>query len=108
MTRDLLPGFFGPSVKPLGDDLFQVTFAYRPKKTAEAVFLAGSFNDWKPSAHKMDGPDQKGRFSARLKLKKGRYEYKFVLDGETWQADPENVLRTVPYQNSVLHIGADP
>ncbi len=108
LTRDLLPGFFGPKVKPLGDDLFEVTFTYQPKKAAEAVYLAGSFNHWKPTAHEMEGPDQQGRYTTRLKLKQGRYEYKFVLDGQTWETDPENVLRTGPYQNSVLHVGVEP
>jgi hypothetical protein len=107
LTRDLLPSFFGPDVKPVGDDLFEVTFTYQPKERAEAVYLAGSFNNWKPTAHKMDGPDQQGRYTARLKLKKGRYEYKFVLDGETWQPDPENILQTGSDQKSVLHVGAE-
>lgn len=108
LTSDLLPGFFGPSVKPLGDELFEVTFAYRPKKTAEAVYLTGSFNNWTPTARKMDGPDQEGRFTTRLRLKKGTYEYKFVLNGQTWETDPQNVLQTGPYRNSVLHVGIKP
>ncbi|MHC4402442.1 MAG: PDZ domain-containing protein, partial [Planctomycetota bacterium] len=55
LTRDLLPGFFGPRVEPLPDDLFEVTFTYQPQKPAEAVYLAGSFNDWNKTAHKMEG-----------------------------------------------------
>jgi serine protease Do len=94
-----------PKLKPLGDGLFEVTFTYVPKTEVEAVYLAGSFNEWKPTAHKMDGPDREGRFSTRLKLKEGRYEYKFVLDGRTWTADPENVLQAGLYHNSVLHVG---
>ncbi|MHC4403203.1 MAG: glycogen-binding domain-containing protein [Planctomycetota bacterium] len=85
-----------------------MTFTYQPKKQAEAVYLAGSFNNWKPTAHKMDGPDQQGRYTTRLKVKKGRYEYKFVLDGQSWQIDPENLLQTGPYQNSVFYVGAEP
>ncbi|MHC4399983.1 MAG: PDZ domain-containing protein [Planctomycetota bacterium] len=108
LTSDLLPGLFGPKVKPLGDDLFEVTFTYQPKKPAEAVYLAGSFNNWKPTAHKMEGPDQQGRYTTRLELKNGRYEYKFVLDGQTWQTDPENLLQTGPYQNSVFHVVGEP
>jgi hypothetical protein len=107
LTSELLSNLFGPKMKPLGEDLFEVTFSYQPKKPAEAVYLAGSFNDWKPTAHKMDGPDQQGRYTTRLKLKKGRYEYKFVLDGQTWQTDPENVLQTGFYRNSVFHVGAE-
>ncbi|MHC4406820.1 MAG: PDZ domain-containing protein, partial [Planctomycetota bacterium] len=55
LTSDLLPGFFGPKVEPLSDDLFEVTFTYQPQKPAEAVYLAGSFNDWNKTAHKMEG-----------------------------------------------------
>jgi hypothetical protein len=47
------------------------------------------------------------RFTTRLKLKKLRYEYKFVLDGQTWQTDPENVLQTGPYRNSVFDVGVE-
>lgn len=108
LTRDLLPGLLGPRVKPLGEDLFEVSFAYQPKKPVGAVYLAGSFNDWKPTAHKMEGPDQEGRFTTKLKLNKGTYEYKFVLDGQTWQTDPENVLQTGSDRNSVFHVGAEP
>ena len=56
----------------------------------------------------MEGPDREGRFTTRLELKQGKYEYKFVLDGETWETDPENVLQTGPYHNSVLHVGVEP
>ena len=98
----------GPPAKPLGDDQFEVPFSYRPGRKAQAVYLAGSFNNWNPAAHKMDGPDHEGRFSTRLKLKKGTYEYKFVLDGQNWETDPNNVWQTGPYQNSLLHVGVCP
>ncbi len=108
LPAELFTARSGPPVRPVGDGLFEVTFTYQPNKPAEAVYLAGSFNHWKPTAHKMDGPDQQGRFTTRLKLKKGTYEYKFVLDGQTWQPDPENLLQTGFYRNSVLHVGAEP
>lgn len=54
--------------------------------TAEAVFLAGSFNDWDPTATPMARGDG-GDWTASLKLAPGRYEYKFVVDGE-WCCEP--------------------
>jgi hypothetical protein len=99
---------YGPPSKPLGDNQFEVAFSYRPGKKVKSVYLAGSFNDWKPTAHKMDGPDKDGRFTTVLKLKKGLYEYKFVLDGQTWETDTNNPWRTGFYQNSLLYIGASP
>ena len=99
---------FGSPAKPLGDDQFEVTFRYRPGEKTKSVYLAGSFNDWKATGHKMDGPDREGRFSTRLRLKKGSYEYKFVVDGQTWKTDPDNVWRTGPNQNSLLYVGVGP
>ncbi len=94
-----------PRGKALEDSQFKVLFSYRPTEKAQSVYLAGSFNDWKPTALKMDGPDPQGRFSTRLKLKNGLYEYKFIVDGQNWKTDPDNVWRTGPYQNSLLYIG---
>jgi hypothetical protein len=99
---------FGSVGKPLGDDQFEVAFSYRPDKKVQSVYLAGSFNNWKPMAHKMDGPDKDGRFTTLLKLKQGTYEYKFVLDGQIWEADPDNTWRTSWYQNSLLYVGNPP
>ena len=97
---------FGPSARPLGDDQFEVSFSYHPGKKTKTVYLAGSFNDWRTTAHQMDGPDDEGRFNTQLKLKKGTYEYKFVLDDQTWETDPDNVWRTGPSRNSLLYIDA--
>ena len=54
--------------------------------TASAVFLAGSFNNWSPTATPMMG-DDRGHWSVSLPLAPGRYEYKFVVDGE-WCCEP--------------------
>jgi membrane-associated protease RseP (regulator of RpoE activity) len=108
LPAETFEGLFGPKPKPLGNGLFEVTFRYRPSKPVKEVYLAGTFNDWKPTAHKMDGPDKDGRFTTRLQLKPGTYEYKFVLEGKTWEADPDNVLRTGAYQNSLLFVGVKP
>ena len=48
---------------------------------AQQVFLAGTFNEWKPDATPMDkGGD--GKWSANVALPTGRHEFKFVVDGE--------------------------
>jgi len=53
---------------------------------AEQVFVAGSFNNWQPSATPLR--KQCGhRWSAELLLTAGRYEYRFVVDG-CWTDDP--------------------
>ncbi len=54
---------------------------------AKEVFLAGSFNDWNPKALPMRRRT-KGEWRATLRLEPGRYEYKFVVDGE-WRCAPD-------------------
>jgi 1,4-alpha-glucan branching enzyme len=53
---------------------------------AQTVCIAGSFNDWHPSATPMlhMGHD---RWVKELSLPPGRYEYRLVVDGE-WICDP--------------------
>ncbi|KAM0933114.1 putative AMP-activated kinase, glycogen-binding protein [Dioscorea sansibarensis] len=56
---------------------------------AESVQVMGSFDGW--SRGEEMSPEYSGdyaRFSATLKLRPGRYEIKFLVDGE-WQLSPE-------------------
>ena len=93
----------GPPRVTSGDDgECVVRFQHRPTQPVEAVYLAGSFNDWQPMGHKMDGPCDEGFYSTTVKLQPGRYEYKFVLDGKTWRSDPGNRDHAGSYRNSVL------
>ena len=62
-----------------------VAFTFRAP-AAESVFLAGSFNDWSADALPMR-KDARGNWSVSVKLEPGRYEYKFVVDGE-WHSRP--------------------
>jgi len=64
-----------------------VTFTVHAEK-GKAVYLAGCFNNWNPTATKMTFKN--GVYSTSVKLAAGEYQYKFVIDG-TWCADPENV-----------------
>jgi peroxiredoxin len=97
-----------PIVEPSLDeatDERNVRFHYRPLATegaVDAVYLAGTFNEWKPTGLKMAGPDDEGFYAAELALTPGRYEYKFVVNGTEWRMDPSNREITVEYGNSVL------
>lgn len=72
---------------------------------AKEVFLVGDFNDWDPTMYKMR--KFKGDvFKKKLPLKTGRYEYKFVVDGEWW-TDPANSEKqptSFGAENSVITI----
>ena len=81
-----------------------VTFTVHADKD-KAVYVAGEFNDWNPTAKKM--AFKAGVYTATLKLEAGKsYQYKFVIDG-TWCADPENA-NAVPNDqgtfNSVIDV----
>ena len=96
-----------PKIEPARDNAFNVAFRYRVEKgqpAATAVYLAGSFNDWGPMAHRMTGPDKEGWFRTTLRLNAGQYEYKFVLDGKTWTHDPGNPAQNGPFNNSVVRV----
>lgn len=74
------------------------TKKHRVKITLEApdateVFLLGDFNKWSPKTHRMR-QEYNGTWSKILMLPAGRYEYKFLVDGE-WQEDPEASLACV-------------
>jgi hypothetical protein len=94
-----------PRVRQVAEDRFEVRFRYRPETAAKHVYLAGSFNEWSPASHAMDGPDAGGWYSTVLELAPGRHEYKFVIDGETWKSDPGNPDDAGFYHNSVLWAG---
>lgn len=71
------------------------------------VSLSGDFNGWSPNATPMKQYDD-GHWETTLDLAPGRYEYKFVRDGE-WMPDllaRENVLNRYGTLNSVIEIGA--
>ena len=53
---------------------------------AREVYLAGDFNNWDTSASLMK-KDKKGVWKATVSLKPGRYEYRFLVDGN-WENDP--------------------
>jgi len=60
-------------------------FEYSSPEVKE-VSLAGNFNQWNPKANPMK-KDKKGTWKATLFLEPGRYEYRFVADGN-WENDP--------------------
>ena len=70
---------------------------------AREVYVAGNFNNWHTDSTPMTNRGE-GEWVARLMLRSGRYEYRFVVDGR-WSEDPQASERvTNPYGdfNSVL------
>lgn len=69
--------------------------------TATAVFLAGSFNDWNPTATPMVR-GAGGHWTVSLKLPPGRYEFKFVVDGE-WCCEPGCTVLSVECPHCIMN-----
>jgi hypothetical protein len=81
------------------------TFRYAPSRALRSVHVAGSFNGWDPSAWPMR--DEGGVWTLTRVIPEGVHQYKLVLDGAEWIADP-SVRETAPDgfggANSVLTV----
>ncbi|MCH7631994.1 MAG: isoamylase early set domain-containing protein [Planctomycetes bacterium] len=72
---------------------------------ASEIQIAGDFNDWMPHTTPMRRLTD-GDFEIRLKLPKGRYRYRLVVDGR-WSHDAHNpAIETNEYGelNSVVEV----
>jgi len=72
---------------------------------AKDVRLAGDFNSWDASTDILK-KSKDGVWARDLTLKSGRYEYKYLVDGQ-WQKDPLNSLfavNTYGSENSVIEL----
>jgi transcriptional regulator with XRE-family HTH domain len=58
--------------------------------TANRVALSGDFNSWDKTGMMLT-KNKSGVWSAKLSLKPGKYQYKFIVDGQ-WMTDPANKL----------------
>lgn len=73
--------------KPAAPKATRVTFSIRAE-VGSKVYLAGSFNNWDPTAKQLQDKNGTGEYTCCVNLPAGKYEYKFVING-TWCADPE-------------------
>lgn len=82
------PVAIAPSAVPAApaDDVVMVRFVLHAKG-AKQVGLAGDFNGWRTDATVLENADGQGTFVATVPLKRGAYEYMFLVDGE-WVTDP--------------------
>ena len=82
-TAQKIEDFYG--VKQVGDE---VVFAAR-FEDAKKVLIAGDFNNWTPASTPMTSSPIPGMWRMSLPLPRGRYRYRFVVDGK-WVTDPNN------------------
>lgn len=70
--------------------------------------LAGAFNGWSTSATPLTRLDEYGNRWGEVQIPVGDNEYKFVINGNNWQIDPDNP-RNAPggFNNSLLTVELD-
>jgi len=90
------------------DEVVLTTFSIHAPNS-QSVYLAGTFNEWSLSESCRMQKDDSGRWSLRLPLASGTYQYQFIVDGR-WQPDPDNGRREsngFGDMNSVIEVGAN-
>ena len=61
---------------------------------AERVSVVGDWNGWQPEKERLRDPDGDGTWEITLHLHKGQEaRYQFLVDGESWVADPRAPLQ---------------
>jgi len=73
--------------------------------SAKKVIVSGSFNRW-DTKKTLAKADSKGNWIAKVALKPGKYEYKFIVDGN-WTNDPRCtscVINPLGSQNCVVEV----
>jgi 1,4-alpha-glucan branching enzyme len=75
------------AASPIRLKAVEITFILDHPSACE-VFLSGDFNQWARESLRMIRRDGARRWEKRLTLLPGRYEYKFVVDGQ-WISDPQ-------------------
>ena len=78
----------GPRMTPEG-----MRFSLYSTKVKK-VNIAGTFNNWSMTADPLYDRDGSGMWVIVLPLPPGKYEYKFIIDGEEWIPDPANPTTT--------------
>jgi chromosome partitioning protein len=71
-------------------ELMAATFSINAPE-AKSVYVTGDFSNWTVDESLRMSKDN-GKWNIAVPLKKGRYHYRFIVDGK-WQEDPNN-----PYQ----------
>jgi len=82
----------------------------QPLSAGSSVSIAGSFNGWSASSHRMRANERLGVFELCVPLGPGRHVYRLVVDGR-WTSDPHNpVSESNPFgeTNSVVVVPAQP
>lgn len=93
------------SIKNSSKDVSRLTEFKISVPKAKRVSLAGSFNNWDANALSAK-KDIRGNWTVKVSLNPGKYEYKFIVDGN-WLNDPKcasTVANNFGTQNSIIEV----
>jgi hypothetical protein len=86
-----------PAIRPGADGMVEVTFTYRPTRreaqTVKDVTVAGEFNGWDAFATPMTKQED-GTWAVTVPLKKGKGQWKFLVNGN-WIQNMETVAERI-------------
>ena len=85
----------------------RVTFVFNAPG-ARSVRVTGTFCGWHPQSHALK-KDRRGGWRTSIWLVPGRYEYRFLVDGQ-WRDDPscrERVANSYGSENCVLNVALE-
>jgi starch synthase len=86
-------------------DLATVTFSYKIfLRIPKEVYVSGEFDNWKEK-HSMNYNNKFGKWACTLKIKKGKYLYKYIVDGN-WEINPNDlsVIGEDGFVNNIVYI----
>jgi len=81
LTLVAVPAFAKTSVRPGDNGKVEVTFTYAGNLDANAVYVAGEFNNWLPNFPTYKMKKENGVWTLTTQLEKGKYQYKFTVYG---------------------------
>ena len=94
-----------PPIYNTDPNIINVTFSYKfNNRSPQNVFVSGSFDDWKEK-HPLSYNQTMGKWTCTLKLKKGKYFYKYIIDGN-WEINPNepNVRGNDGITNNIINV----
>ena len=100
-----IPGMNNPPVFTNDPNIINVTFSYKfNNRNPQNVLVSGSFDEWKEK-HSLTYNPTMGKWTCTLKLKKGKYFYKYIIDGN-WEINPNepSVRESNGIINNVINV----
>ena len=98
-------GINNPPIYNTDPNISNVTFSYKlNNRYPKNVFVSGSFDDWKEK-HPLSYNQTMGKWTCTLKIKKGKYFYKYIIDGN-WEINPAepNIRGNDGIINNVINV----